>query len=331
MQTAAPAQAALSTANVLCDVNEAGEQQLVYTHGGGPNPVNTPIDETLAYNFAWTCDSKGRTIVGNGVPNHAVTGGQFASNLTAQNISQTFPVHPALLDHVTRVKEPGYALNSIKFEPGTAGTCPDDATSDTQCDYGRGSDTWSMVATAGQVSPWKFGFGVDENDAHVQPNGQYHYHGIPVKLIEKLNPDSKTSMTLVGWASDGFPMYSVEGFSKPDDATSAITEIQSSYQLVAAAAPDRPAAADFPLGHFMQDWEYVAGSGDLDECNGRFGVTPEFPLGIYHYNLTKTYPFVQRCVKGTSTATRPRGGGPGGPGGPGPGGPGGRRGPPPPR
>ena len=188
-----------------------------------------------------------------------------------------------------------------------------------------------MVATAGQVSPWKFGFGVDENDAHVQPNGQYHYHGIPVKLIEKLNPDSKTSMTLVGWASDGFPMYSVEGFSKPDDATSAITEIQSSYQLVAAAAPDRPAAADFPLGHFMQDWEYVAGSGDLDECNGRFGVTPEFPLGIYHYNLTKTYPFVQRCVKGTSTATRPRGGGPGGPGGPGPGGPGGRRGPPPPR
>jgi len=54
----------------------------------------------------------------------------------------------------------------------------------------------------------------------------------------------------------------------------------------------------YPMGTFAQDWEYVAGSGDLDECNGRFGVTPEFPEGIYHYYATDTYPFFQRCVKG---------------------------------
>ncbi|MEM5480850.1 YHYH protein [Pseudoalteromonas fuliginea] len=35
-----------------------------------------------------------------------------------------------------------------------------------------------------------------------------------------------------------------------------------------------------------------------DECNGRVGVTPEFPQGIYHYYATDTYPFFQRCVKG---------------------------------
>jgi hypothetical protein len=46
--------------------------------------------------------------------------------------------------------------------------------------------------------------------------------------------------------------------------------------------------------------EYVSGSGDLDECNGRIGVTPEFPEGVYHYYLTDTLPFGQRCVKGTS-------------------------------
>jgi hypothetical protein len=40
------------------------------------------------------------------------------------------------------------------------------------------------------------------------------------------------------------------------------------------------------------------GSGDLDECNGRMGVTPEFPDGIYHYYATDSYPFFQRCVKG---------------------------------
>ena len=49
-----------------------------------------------------------------------------------------------------------------------------------------------------------------------------------------------------------------------------------------------------------QTWTVSAGvgSGDLDECNGRVGVTPEFPDGIYHYYATDTYPFFQRCVKG---------------------------------
>jgi hypothetical protein len=36
----------------------------------------------------------------------------------------------------------------------------------------------------------------------------------------------------------------------------------------------------------IDDWNYVDGVGDLDECNGRFGPTPEFPEGIYHYVST---------------------------------------------
>ena len=36
----------------------------------------------------------------------------------------------------------------------------------------------------------------------------------------------------------------------------------------------------------------------LDECNGRHGVTPEFPKSIYHYYATDSYPYLQRCVKG---------------------------------
>jgi len=53
------------------------------------------------------------------------------------------------------------------------------------------------------------------------------------------------------------------------------------------------------MGTFLQDFEYVAGLGDLDECNGRTGVTPEFPKGIYHYFATETFPYLQRCVKGS--------------------------------
>jgi hypothetical protein len=71
-----------------------------------------------------------------------------------------------------------------------------------------------------------------------------------------------------------------------------------SYRLVTAVSPSRPATSLYPLGTFEQDYQYVEGRGDLDECNGRFGVTPEFPGGIYHYFATDSYPYFQRCVKG---------------------------------
>ena len=34
-------------------------------------------------------------------------------------------------------------------------------------------------------------------------------------------------------------------------------------------------------------------------ASGRFGVTPDFPAGIYHYYATDTYPYFQRCVSGS--------------------------------
>ena len=52
------------------------------------------------------------------------------------------------------------------------------------------------------------------------------------------------------------------------------------------------------MGAFTQDFEYIEGYGDLDECNGRIGVTPEFPEGIYYYMVTDDFPFFSRCLKG---------------------------------
>ena len=45
-------------------------------------------------------------------------------------------------------------------------------------------------------------------------------------------------------------------------------------------------------GRFTADHEFVKGSGDLDESNGRFGVTPEFPKGTYYYCITDEFPQV---------------------------------------
>ena len=138
---------------------------------------------------------------------------------------------PAITEGVTAVREPGYALNGVKFEPATAGTCADNATDDGQCNYAMGSDAWQMVATPGETSPWRFDFGVDENDAHVQPNGQYHYHGNPVNLVALLNPDFATSMTR--WLGQRRLSYLLlVGHSDPADGSSAIIGMRSSYQLI---------------------------------------------------------------------------------------------------
>jgi hypothetical protein len=105
--------------------------------------------------------------------------------------------------------------------------------------------------------------------------------------------------TLMAWAADGFPIYARHGYLDPMDASSGTVVIETSYQLKDTPDADRPAVALFEMGTFTQDYEYVEGLGDLDECNGRTGVTPEFPEGIYHYYATDGFPFLQRCVKGT--------------------------------
>ena len=56
-------------------------------------------------------------------------------------------------------------------------------------------------------------------------------------------------------------------------------------------------------GTFVEDYEFAQGLGDLDLCNGREGVTPEYPAGIYCYVLTATFPFIPRCYTGTPDAS----------------------------
>ena len=53
-----------------------------------------------------------------------------------------------------------------------------------------------------------------------------------------------------------------------------------------------------PLGNYLEDYEYVEGYGDLNEFNGRYCVTPEYPEGTFAYFVTineqglPQYPYV---------------------------------------
>ena len=248
----------------------------------------------------WACTASNRVLTSNGIPDHdtgAFPNRNNPNRISAQNITFSAALHPvALVGIGTSVRIAGYALNGIKFEPGTAGRCPTGVSNLTQCDLGRGTGLWEIEAL-GQQS---FNFGDDMNHAHVQPTGEYHYHGVPEGM---LSPGAKSGkeMMLIGWASDGFPIYARYGRSDPRSGSSPLRLMKASYQLKTRPADGRPPVNLIPLGAFTQDYEYINGSGDLDECNGRFDVTPEFPGGIYHYYATDGYPYVQRCVKGTAS------------------------------
>ncbi len=246
---------------------------------------------------AWSCTSTARTMTGNGIPDHPVVGGNFATPISAQNLSASFPLAPAIVAPAgTATRTPGFVLNSVKLDPATDGSCTNTATSTMMgggCVAIMGRDPWKLEAIGGA-----FVFGTDENNAHVQPNGQYHYHGMPEGYVTRVGGGAG-KVTLVGFATDGFPIYARFGFDVSTDATSTVRALTSSWQKKASPDANRPSTTTFPMGTFTQDYEYVAGSGDLDECNGRTGVTPEFPGGTYHYYITDTFPFIQRCLKGT--------------------------------
>jgi hypothetical protein len=228
-----------------------------------------------------------RIIKSNGIPDHEV--GRFPNRGNPNGIQvQNYLYEVALKPQVAReailmVRQPfGIALNGVLFDPGTA-----------EFFQRNRNSKWNYEALSGAVK-----LGLDQNHAHVQPNGAYHYHGLPSELFETLS-GGKQVMTLVGWAADGFPIYGLYGTEDPLDAGSEIVELKSSYQIKAGT---RPSGSDSPGGDydgtFTIDYEYVDSSGDLDECGGRFGVTPEFTEGTYYYVLTEDYPFIPRMFKG---------------------------------
>jgi YHYH protein len=274
---------------------------------------NSSYSVNATATVTWSCDSTKRSVTGNGLPDYTlsrtvngVSVTDSASNIAfpntdnpntikAQTVSQSMTLTPTYTTTLSSAKIPGMALNGVVFDPATNGTCDNTGTN---CDLANGNTGSWTVEALGQTS---FRFGTDDSNAHVQPQGTYHYHGNPVQLVTKLNPTkSTTGMTLIGWAIDGFPIYAPYGYTTATDTSSQIKTISSSWQLKASPDANRPAITIYPMGAFTQDYEYVAGSGDLDACNGRYGKTPEFPNGIYHYYATNTFPHVQRCIYGSN-------------------------------
>jgi YHYH protein len=71
----------------------------------------------------------------------------------------------------------------------------------------------------------------------------------------------------------------------------------------------------FPVYGPQDDNGVAVDRADLDECNGEFGPTPEFPDGIYHYHIMEDQsPYTPDCYHGV-VDTSTTGGGAAPPGG----------------
>lgn len=184
---------------------------------------------------------------------------------------------------------------------------------------GTGDGVWNRDAIVAERT------GFDCSKAH-PAMGNYHHHQNPsafnldlavVSNICNLYPsdglytiNSSQHSPLLGFAYDGFPIYGAYGYANTN-GTGGIVRMKSSFQLrnitvrntlytgtSVTAGPN--VSTTYPLGLFKEDYEFVAHtSADyLDIHNGRFCVTPEYPLGTYAYfttvdaNHNSAYPYV---------------------------------------
>lgn len=185
---------------------------------------------------------------------------------------------------------------------------------------GPGDGVWNRDAVVGE----RLGF--DCAKAH-PAMGNYHHHQNPSAFNLDINVistvctlyssdglyviDSTQHSPLLGFAYDGFPIYGAYAF-KNVNGTGPIVRMKSSYKLrtittrstyangnTVTAGP--AVSATYPLGYFREDYEYITTTAltpdYLDEHNGRFCVTPEYPSGIYCYfatvdsNWNSAYPY----------------------------------------
>ena len=111
---------------------------------------------------------------------------------------------------------------------------------------------------------------LDSCKGHTGYNADYHYHAILAVNDCYLNE------TIIGYANDGFPIYSNPGYT-----------YVSGYKMTGN-----------PKSNAWNAYTYVGGgSNTLDECNGRTESD-----GSYRYYITEAFPYVIGCHKGTPTS-----------------------------
>lgn len=234
------------------------------------------------------------TFLSNSIPNHDFNdSGQFATPVSEVDETFTIPANPSTASQTTALTlqyDNAVFLNGAKLDL-LAAAC-----------YGVGNEPLGQekIGCFDSNSPWRYdpmfsgnGFGTDSHNAHTQPDGAYHYHGDPMAMYDATG---NAESGVIGFAADGFPIF---GPYIEDDGST--RKVLSGYVLKSGARESQTGEGAFPGGNYdgtyVDDYEWQAGQGDLDECNGMERH------GQYGYYVTDAYPWVMRCFKGTPDAS----------------------------
>ena len=241
-------------------------------------------NETKSASTNITMDGESCVVTSNSIPNHSFANPEnnFAHTVKEINAEYRIPSKPLRAVTSTPLSltvDNGVFLNGVKLDIVAAGCFGVD-------DGNKGCNNMSQ--------PWRYDpmstnakHNTDSHNAHAQANGKYHYHGDPNALFPQ---NAEFESPLVGFAADGFPIFG----SYFKDSSGMIRTAKSSYGLRSGA---RPATVGSPGGNYdgtyRDDYQFLDGSGDLDECNG---MTHS---GQYGYYITNSYPWVLNCFQGT--------------------------------
>lgn len=233
--------------------------------------------------FSVTFNNSECVFTTNAIPNHTFNDGAsaFPNPVATQSEEYQVALNPQFAATTTGLSlnyDNAILLNGVKVDLLAAGC------------FGVGD---GRVGCNDDNQPWRFdpmfaqnGFRVDQHNAHTQPDGTYHYHGDPNALFDR---SGGIASPVIGFAADGFPVYG--GFINDGGNVRAV---ESSYRLKSGNRPSGPGNPGGVYdGAYRDDYEYVAGAGDLDECNG-MSVN-----GVYGYYVTDSFPHVMACFKGT--------------------------------
>lgn len=281
--------------------------------GGGSRIANTS---------SWSFNGSSVNFAGTGLPYHSYGNLESKYTPSAQNYNLTWTYRGGT--SVPGAKETtagttiGIWLNGVAIlNPSVATESPQGFNT---------PDGFTLLASYEASQDFNYSLGQDLAGGHAISPNKYHYHdgsffdswkkgtghvsgahgqtGIAecsiINYLKSglLHPNGHSK--ILGVSADGYPIYGPYGYDDPTDPTSGIKRMVSGYTLYPATIRQGSSASDtitYPMGIFVEDYAYTA-SGELDQHNGRYCVTPDYPNGTYAYFLTvdveggPVYPYV---------------------------------------
>ena len=231
-----------STTSVTCGADNAVFPNLTQVAGAGSGYELPKV--------AVTCGSDTLKMTSNGMISYAFVS-KTPNGLKSQNFTWTITTKPKIASQQTSIKT---TMGTIAFTvTGIPVYGPMEGPVPTQEAFG--DPVFNNI--------------LDTCGGHTGYNADYHYH-----TIYSVS-DCSLQETIVGYALDGFPIYSNPSY-----------KWKSGYEKTGN-----------PKTNSWDAYTYKGGASTLDECNGQ-----KQSDGSYRYYVTQAFPYVIGCYTGTAQA-----------------------------